>query len=187
MHNDVIEQFRDENKRGLDYQNLLSGLYCFSIGLFKKVIIADTFANAVSWGFSNVDAMSSLDIFIVSLCYTFQLYFDFSVYCDMAIGTSRMFNIELPINFNSPYQSTLIIDFWGLLHGFLNCLNRIFKKTWETHSFSSAFKYIAEGIQYFYNRIYGFNLWAILLIAFFIVLNLKNTKQITYKRSFWRY
>ncbi len=301
MHNDVIEQFRDENKRGLDYQNLLSGLYCFSIGLFKKVIIADTFANAVSWGFSNVGAMSSLDIFIVSLCYTFQLYFDFSGYCDMAIGTSRMFNIELPINFNSPYQSTSIIDFWGrwhltltqflreyiyfplggskkgtvrtyanimiiflisgiwhganwtfivwgLLHGFLNCLNRIFKKTWEktnvvfqwmvtfilvdflwllfraeslsqavyllkkmmrmdslfvsqglidsvalteisfweTHSFSSAFKYIAEGIQYFYNRIYGLNLWAMLLIAFFIVLNLKNTKQITYKRSFWR-
>lgn len=51
---------------------------------------------------------------------------------------------------------------------------------------SGAFKYIAAGLQYLYNRIYGFNLWAILFIAFFIVLNLKNTKEITYKRSFLR-
>lgn len=116
MHNDIIEQFKDNSKRSLDYQNLSSGLYCFAIGLFKKVIIADTFANAVAWGFGNVDAMSSLDIFIVSLCYTFQLYFDFSGYCDMAIGTSRMFNIDLPINFDSPYQATSIVNFWGRWH-----------------------------------------------------------------------
>lgn len=301
MHNDIIEQFKDNSKRSLDYQNLSSGLYCFAIGLFKKVIIADTFANAVTWGFGNVDTMSSLDIFIVSLCYTFQLYFDFSGYCDMAIGTSRMFNIELPINFDSPYQATSIIDFWGrwhltltqflreyiyfplggskkgkirtyvnimiiflisgiwhganwtfivwgILHGLFNCLNRIFKKTWEkanvvfqwvvtftivdllwllfradslsqaiyllkrmmcmdsltvsqglidsvtmeefrfleTQSFASVFRYFVGGIQYFYNRIYGFNLWALLIIAFFIVLNLKNTKSIKPSRTVWR-
>ena len=137
---------------------------------------------------------------------------------------------------------------WGLLHGLFNCLNRIFKKTWEkanvvfqwvvtfiivdllwllfradslpqaiyllkrmmcmdsltvsqglidsvtmdefifleTQSFASVFRYFVVGIQYFYNRIYGFNLWALLIISFFIVLNLKNTRNISSSRTVWR-
>ena len=116
LHRDVMDQLRDEKKRSLDYENLANGLYILAVGLFKKVIIADTFANAVNWGFKNVDALSSVDIWIVSLCYTFQLYFDFSGYCDMAVGTSKMFNIEIPVNFNSPYKATSVIDFWGRWH-----------------------------------------------------------------------
>jgi D-alanyl-lipoteichoic acid acyltransferase DltB (MBOAT superfamily) len=92
------------------------GLYIFSIGLFKKVLIADTLSQAVSWGFATVDDLSWIEALIVSVSYTLQLYFDFSGYCDMAMGIARMMNIGLPQNFNSPYRSTSIVDFWSRWH-----------------------------------------------------------------------
>ena len=88
----------------------------FNIGLFKKVILADTFAKAVSWGFSNISATTSMDLILVMLSYTFQIYFDFSGYSDMAIGVSDVLNIELPMNFDSPYKAFSIRDFWKRWH-----------------------------------------------------------------------
>ncbi len=138
----------------------------------------------MTWGFSNVSGIGALEAWIVSLSYTFQLYFDFSGYCDMAIGIGCMMNIDLPQNFNSPYKALSIPEFWarwhmtltrflrtyiyfplggsrrgtvrtyanimivflasgiwhganwtfivwGLLHGVLNCLTRIFKRPYE--------------------------------------------------------
>lgn len=79
-------------------------------------MIADTFAKAVDWGFSNVAAMNSLDAVIVMTTYTFQIYFDFSDYSDMAVGLVAMFNIDIPCNFNAPYQADSIIDFWKKWH-----------------------------------------------------------------------
>ena len=116
LHSEVIPQFRDREKRRLNMENIAHGIYIFSVGLFKKVIIADTFGRAVTWGYGNSDTLSSMEAVIVSLCYTFQLYFDFSGYCDMANGLGRMLNIELPWNFNSPYKATSIIDFWSRWH-----------------------------------------------------------------------
>lgn len=92
------------------------GLFLFSIGLLKKVIIADTFAKAVDWGFAAVGGISSLEAVIVMVAYTFQIYFDFSGYSDMAIGLAALFNIDLPVNFNAPYQADSIIEFWGKWH-----------------------------------------------------------------------
>ena len=115
-HKDLIPQFQDKNKKKVSYENLLMGIYIFSCGLVKKVLIADTFGKAAGWGFSNIELMSSMDAILVSLCYTFQLYFDFSGYSDMAIGIGRMLNIELPQNFNSPYKATSIVDFWDRWH-----------------------------------------------------------------------
>ena len=115
-HKDLIPQFQDKNKKKVSYENLLMGIYIFSCGLVKKVLIADTFGKAAGWGFSNIELMSSMDAILVSLCYTFQLYFDFSGYSDMAIGSGRMLNIELPQNFNSPYKATSIVDFWDRWH-----------------------------------------------------------------------
>ena len=142
------------------------------------------FGKAVALGFGAVGTLSSMEALIVSLSYTFQLFFDFSGYCDMAMGIGYLFNVELPINFNSPYKATSIVEFWerwhmsltkflrtyiyiplggnrkgkirtylnimivylvsgiwhganwtfilwGLLHGILNCLNRLLKKPWE--------------------------------------------------------
>jgi len=116
LHNEMIPQFREEEKRKPDAENLGKGIYIFAIGLFKKVLIADTFAKAVNWGFGTIDTLTSMEALIVSLCYTFQLYFDFSGYCDMAIGIGHMFNIQLPFNFNSPYKATSVEDFWDRWH-----------------------------------------------------------------------
>ena len=115
-HKELIPQFRNKELKKVCYENLSMGLYIFSCGLAKKVLIADTFGRAASWGFSNIELMSSMDAILVSLCYTFQLYFDFSGYSDMALGIARMLNIELPQNFNSPYKATSIIDFWDRWH-----------------------------------------------------------------------
>ena len=82
----------------------------------KKVLIADTFGNAVNWGFSHIPSLSSSDALLTMLAYTFQIYFDFSGYCDMATGIGLMMNIELPQNFNSPYRSLSITEFWKRWH-----------------------------------------------------------------------
>lgn len=116
LHDEIIPQFRDPDRKAFDYYNIANGLWVLAAGLVKKVIIADTFGNAVAWGYKNYDTVSSLEIFLIMLFYTFQIYFDFSGYSDMAIGIGKMFNIDLPMNFDSPYQSYSITEFWGRWH-----------------------------------------------------------------------
>ena len=102
-----------------DYESVAKGLFIFSIGLFKKVFIADSFAKWANAGFGVVENGGMLNLFeswATSLSYTFQLYFDFSGYCDMAIGLGLLFGIMLPINFNSPYKALNIADFWRRWH-----------------------------------------------------------------------
>lgn len=116
LHNELIPQFRKPETRRFNVNNFAHGLYIFALGLFKKVIIADTFAKAVTWGYSDIFQLGLLEAWIVSLSYTFQLYFDFSGYCDMALGIGSMMNIDLPQNFNSPYKALSIPDFWSRWH-----------------------------------------------------------------------
>ena len=106
-------------KSTINYEFLAKGIFIFSIGLFKKVFIADSFAKWANAGFSVVEKGGYLNIaesWATSLSYTFQLYFDFSGYCDMAIGLGLMFGIVLPLNFNSPYKSLNIAEFWRRWH-----------------------------------------------------------------------
>lgn len=112
----LISQLNEEGRRKPDPDNLASGAKVFSFGLFKKAVLADTLAYAVSWGFGDIAAVSSLDMLLVMLSYTFQLYFDFSGYTDMATGLAKMLNIELPINFDSPYRCSSIGEFWKHWH-----------------------------------------------------------------------
>ncbi|WP_172586588.1 MBOAT family O-acyltransferase [Helicobacter cinaedi] len=103
----------------INWEYIAKGLFIFSIGLFKKVVIADSFAKWANAGFSAVESGSILNLFeswATSLSYTFQLYFDFSGYCDMAIGLGLLFGIVLPINFNSPYKALNIATFWRKWH-----------------------------------------------------------------------
>ena len=116
LHKEMIPQFRDRGNRRFIPQNFSKALYLFAIGLFKKVILADTFGRAVTWGFGIIETLSSMEALLVSFSYTFQLYFDFSGYCDMAVGIGAMFNIELPQNFNSPYKAASITEFWDRWH-----------------------------------------------------------------------
>lgn len=115
-HSEMIPQFRSRERRCFHPGSFSKGMYIFALGLFKKVIIADTFGKAVAYGYGTVGSLSSMEAFIVSLSYTFQLFFDFSGYCDMAAGIGFMFHIELPVNFNSPYKSTSILEFWTRWH-----------------------------------------------------------------------
>ena len=87
-----------------------------SFGLFKKIIIADYFSIIVDNSYSNVENLSFLSSWIATLSYTFQIYFDFSGYIDIALGSALLFNIKLPINFNSPYKSLNIKEFWRSWH-----------------------------------------------------------------------
>jgi len=115
-HKEMMPQFASENNRIKNYANIATGLFIFSIGLFKKVVIADTFAIGATQGFDNAEVLNLIEGWITSLSYTFQLYFDFSGYTDMAIGAALLFNIRLPINFDSPYKAVSIQDFWRRWH-----------------------------------------------------------------------
>src|SRR3984885_6155039 len=114
-HRDMIPQFESDNAKRPNPHFILYGLIIFGIGLFKKTVFADGIQPLVAIAFNQ--ASPSFDqAWIGALAYTFQLYFDFSGYSDMAIGISLMFGIFLPLNFNSPYQATSIIDFWRRWH-----------------------------------------------------------------------
>ncbi|WP_415407817.1 MBOAT family O-acyltransferase [Sulfurovum sp. CS9] len=115
-HTEMMPQFARVRNKVKDYHNIALGLFIFSIGLFKKVVIADTFAVWATNGFDVAEKLNMLEAWVTSLSYTFQLYFDFSGYTDMAIGIALLFNIRLPINFNSPYKALSIQDFWRRWH-----------------------------------------------------------------------
>lgn len=115
-HTEMMPQFASKWNLVKNYKNISTGLFVFSIGLFKKVVIADKFAQWATAGFDNAETLNFIEAWVTSLSYTFQLYFDFSGYTDMAIGAALLFNIKLPINFNSPYKALDIQDFWRRWH-----------------------------------------------------------------------
>lgn len=115
-HGQIMPQFSSPWTLAKRHANILKGLFIFSVGLFKKAVIADTFAIWANAGFDGKEPLAFFPAWVTSLSYTMQLYFDFSGYCDMAIGASLLFNIWLPINFNSPYKALDIQDFWRRWH-----------------------------------------------------------------------
>lgn len=115
-HDELVPQFRDEKRRHINWDKFGAGLYLFAMGMAKKVLIADTFGNAANWGFANIPTLSALSAAAAALSYTIQIYFDFSGYCDMAIGIGKMMNIDLPLNFDSPYKARTITEFWDRWH-----------------------------------------------------------------------
>lgn len=118
-HKEMLPQFANNDIYKAKHKNLAIGILVFTIGLFKKVIIADNLALFANPVFTDIGDGRSITFFTAwsgVLAYSFQLYFDFSGYSDMAIGIAYMFGIKLPINFNSPYKSTSIIEFWRRWH-----------------------------------------------------------------------
>lgn len=107
------------------WDGLAAGLYCFALGLGKKVLAAGIFANGANYGYANAGSLAPMDAALTILCYTLQIYFDFSGYCDMASGMARMMGITLPVNFNSPYRALSIKSFWERWH---ITLSRFFRR-----------------------------------------------------------
>jgi alginate O-acetyltransferase complex protein AlgI len=115
-HNELIPEFDKTRNYIFSHKNVAIGLTIFILGLAKKVLIADTLSPWVAAVFDNAGYVTFLEAWVGALSYTFQLYFDFSGYSDMAIGLGLILNIPLPINFDSPYKSTSIVEFWRRWH-----------------------------------------------------------------------
>lgn len=118
-HKEMLPQFVKDGVYRLKHENLAVGITVFAIGLFKKVCLADGIAQYATPVFQAAEAgvsVSFIEAWGGALAYTFQLYFDFSGYSDMAIGLACMFGIQLPLNFNSPYKAINIIEFWSRWH-----------------------------------------------------------------------
>lgn len=122
-HKEMMPQFADSKTYAVRWDNVATGILLFTVGLFKKVVWADSFApfvtaffDGVSSGTATGQLPTAYEAWGGALAYTLQIYFDFSGYTDMALGIALMFNIRLPINFNSPYKATSIIEFWRRWH-----------------------------------------------------------------------
>ena len=115
-HDEMVPQFADISKKCINAENFAVGLYAFVLGLGKKVIVADAFGLLVGQGFADVSTLGTVNAILTMLAYTFQIYFDFSGYCDMATGIGKMMNIDITMNFNSPYKAVTIVDFWKRWH-----------------------------------------------------------------------
>lgn len=119
MQKEIFDQMEDRTDSALDGRRIALGLSIFAMGLFKKVVFADSLAPFANVAFDGVAAGAGIDPFTAwtgSLAYTLQLYFDFSGYSDMAIGLGVLFGLKLPLNFNSPFKATSISDFWQRWH-----------------------------------------------------------------------
>ena len=118
-HSQMMPQFRSTRPYAPLMSNMLAGMLGLTIGLAKKVLLADEFSQYASPVFDAASAgheVGRLAAWSGALAYTLQIYFDFSGYSDMAVGLSRMFGIQLPLNFNAPYKADSIIEFWRRWH-----------------------------------------------------------------------
>lgn len=116
FHDEVIPQMRAVQGKGPSAQGIAEGLWLFSLGIWKKVIVAEAFGGGADWGWANLPALNSTTALAVTLSYTLQLYFDFSGYTDMARGIGKMLGVTLPENFDVPYQALTIRGFWKGWH-----------------------------------------------------------------------
>ncbi|WP_207680619.1 MBOAT family O-acyltransferase [Desulfonema magnum] len=115
-HRDVVPQYEDPNTSELNYKNISMGIFLFSIGCAKKILIADPLTSWAQPAFSHAQELTMLESWFSSISYTLSYYFDLSGYADMAIGLGSMFNIKIPINFNSPYKARNFADYWRRWH-----------------------------------------------------------------------
>ena len=210
-HREMMPQFSYKRNILINYANIASGLVIFSIGLFKKVIIADTFSVWANAGFNTTETLNFIESWATSLSYTFQLYFDFSGYTDMAIGLGLLFNIKLPINFNCPYKAINIQDFWHRWHITLSRFlkdyiyiplggNRISSLNtyrnllitfiiggiWHGAGWTFVFWGLLHGIALIIQRIwsnFGIKLWQ--WLAWFITFNFINIAWVFFRAKDW--
>ncbi|NPA66266.1 MAG: MBOAT family protein [Epsilonproteobacteria bacterium] len=210
-HTEMMPQFASKWNMVKKYRNIATGIFIFSIGLFKKVVIADSFAKMANVGFDKVEVLNFIEAWTTSYAYTFQLYFDFSGYTDMAIGAALLFNIKLPINFNSPYKATSIQDFWrrwhitlshflrdyiyiplggsykGEVRTYLNLLvTFLIGGLWHGAGWNFVFWGFLHGMALVIHRIWkklGFSLHKI--VAWFITINFINFSWVFFRAKNW--
>lgn len=126
-HGELAPQFEEigagarvRERKLFDAGQVQKGLCLFAAGLAKKVLLADKLGVLVDYGYGHMTGLDAVGAFMVMLAYTFQIYFDFSGYSDMAVGLGWMFGIRLPRNFDSPYRAHSVGEFWNRWHMTLN-------------------------------------------------------------------
>jgi len=129
LHSELIPQFNDLSKRKFNVESFTEGMMIFSLGMIKKVLIADLLGLFVNKGIEVSGEFDTLTAWIWALTYAFELYFDFSGYCDLAVGLGKMFNFDLPVNFNSPYKSHSVPEHWQRWHYTLT-------RFWQTYIYT---------------------------------------------------
>ncbi len=115
-HHEFMPQLLTKETRKWHPPHFVKGLNLFALGLFKKVVIADQLAAFANIGFQNIEQLGWLDAWLASISYSFQLYFDFCGYSEMALGLSLFFNVQIPLNFKNPYRARTIQEFWAGWH-----------------------------------------------------------------------
>jgi len=113
---DFIPQINDTLRKEINWDNIAKGLMCFAFGLAKKALLADLFVGYVDYAYDYIPILGMTNAWLAVIAYTLQIYFDFSGFCDMAIGIGMMLNFDMPLNFNSPYRSLSIGEFWDRWH-----------------------------------------------------------------------
>lgn len=115
-HHDVIPQFTNVRRTKINYNNIAKALFLLALGFSKKLLIADPLTSYAKLAFDNYSHLSMLESWGAGMSYTVSYYFDLSGYADMAIALGLMFNITLPINFNSPYKARDFAEYWRRWH-----------------------------------------------------------------------
>lgn len=115
-HKPMMKQLKDPGLKSPQAENFARGMALFTVGLFKKVVIADPFIAPVAAGFQGAAGLSAADAWVLAVAYALQLFFDFSGYSDMAVGSARMLNIAIPVNFRAPFRARSLSDFWSRWH-----------------------------------------------------------------------
>ena len=115
-YNHIVPQYTYENNNKINFNNISIGLILILIGFFKKILIADNLGHFVDIGYESPATLSVIESWLISISFTFQIYFDFTGYVDMATGSAMLFNIRLPQNFNSPFKANSLINFWQRWH-----------------------------------------------------------------------
>lgn len=117
LHSEMVPQFRaSKDVKSPKTENIRKGAEFFIIGLSKKILIADLLGRGVDWGYQNILFLNSFSAVFIILAYTLQIYFDFSGYCDMAIGLGKFFGFDIVGNFDSPYRALSVSEFWKRWH-----------------------------------------------------------------------
>ena len=115
-YNHIVPQYSLKNNQKINFNNISIGFFLILIGFLKKILIADNLGQFVDIAFSDTTSVNFLESWLISISFTFQIYFDFTGYVDMATGSAILFNIKLPQNFDSPFKATSLINFWQRWH-----------------------------------------------------------------------
>ena len=116
LRSEFMEQLKEPERRRFHAERFSEGIQFFVFGLAKKVLLADTLAKAVNYGYSNVPMLDSISALLLAAGYLTELYFDFSGYCDMAVGLGKMIGLEVAENFDAPFHSASVKEFWRRWH-----------------------------------------------------------------------